>query len=92
MLDFRTNLKPFTFDFTSLYDSLSPQLVLEAIQSAIAHSRPNWTPAFTQWLLENIAHSMQSAVGTHEGKWYKPVNGVPTGGSLSVQIANLTVY
>ena len=35
---------------------------------------------------------MQSAVGTHKGKWYKPVNGIPTGGSLSVQLANITVF
>ena len=90
--EYKTNLKPFAFDFTNLYDSLSPQLVLEAVEFAISKCRPNWTPAFILWLLENISHSMQSAVGTHNGKWYKPVNGIPTGGSLSVQIANIAVY
>ena len=35
---------------------------------------------------------MNSANGIHHGKWYKPVNGIPTGGSLSVQLANITVY
>ena len=88
----KTNLKLFTFDFTSLYDSLTPKLVLEAVEHAISECRPNWTPGFTKWLLDNISLSMQSAVGHHKDKWYKPVNGIPTGGSLSVQLANITVF
>lgn len=35
---------------------------------------------------------MKSAVGLHKEKWYKPINGIPTGGSLSVQLANIAVY
>ena len=90
--EFKVNLKSFTFDFGSLYDSLTPQLVLDSIQFAIAKCRPNWNPAFVQWLLDNISHSMKSAVGVHKNKWYKPINGIPTGGSLSVQLANIAVY
>ena len=89
---YKTNLKPFSFDFTSLYDSLSPQLVLLAVKHAINQCRPDWNPEFTEWLLSNIEHSMQSAIGTHKSKWYKPVNGVPTGGSISVPLANIAVY
>ena len=88
----KTNLKPFTFDFANLYDSLTPELVLEAVTHAIKECRPNWTPAFTRWIIDNITLSMQSAVGVHKDKWYKPINGVATGGSLSVQLANITVY
>ena len=35
---------------------------------------------------------MQSAIGIHKGKWYKPVNGIPTGGSISVPLANIAVH
>ena len=31
--EYKNNLKPFSFDFTSLYDSLSPQLVLRLYDS-----------------------------------------------------------
>ena len=36
--------------------------------------------------------SLESSVGIFEGNWYKQKKGVPTGGSLCVQLANITVY
>ena len=35
---------------------------------------------------------MKSAVGKFEGHWYRQKNGIPTGGSLCVELANITVY
>ena len=90
--EFKLNLKPFTFDFESLYDSLSPELVIKSLRHAINKCRHNWSPDFTEWLLSNVSLSMKSAIGTHKGKWFKPKKGIPTGGSLSVQIANIAVY
>ena len=88
----KAELKPFTFDFEALYDSLTPDLVVLAIRFAINKCRPNWSNEFTDWVLKNVALSMKSANGIHKGNWYKPVNGIPTGGSLSVQLANITVF
>ena len=35
---------------------------------------------------------MSAGFGKFEGKWYKPITGIPTGGNLSVQLANITVF
>ena len=35
---------------------------------------------------------MKSAIGRYKGKWYRQVEGIPTGRSISVQLANITVY
>ena len=91
-VDVKKGLKPFTFDFEALYDSLTPELVKEAIKFAIAKCRPNWSIDFSNWVVSNIDLSMKSAICFHKGKWYKPVDGIPTGGSLSVQLANIAVF
>ena len=80
------------FDFEALYDSITPQLALDALEFAIRDKRPDWNDEMKQWILQVVEMSLGSAVGTFKGKWYKQVSGVPTGGSISVQIANITVY
>ena len=84
--------KCFTFDFKSLYDSLSPNLVVEALMFAINVKRPDWKNDFVTWLVDLIKLSMESAIGIYKGKWYKPKEGIPTGGNISVQLANITTY
>ena len=39
-----------------------------------------------------IKLSMSAGFGKFEEKWYKPITGIPTGGNLSVQLANIAVY
>ena len=39
----KKNMKAFTFDFKSLYDSLKPELVKEALQHAMETCRPGWS-------------------------------------------------
>lgn len=94
--DFETNekksFKSFTFDFKALYDSLNPDIVLEAVNAAMIECRPNWTVDFRSWILSLISMSLKSSVGLFENLWYKQKQGVPTGGSLCVQVANITVY
>ena len=86
------NFTPFTFDFDSLYDSISPSLVFKALEDAMNTCRPNWEPSFKDWLLELVDLSIESAVGIFRGKFYKPKGKLPTGGSLSVPAANIAVY
>ena len=84
--------KPFTFDFKALYDSLSPSLVVEALEHAMELLRPDWTGSFKNWLIDLVKHSLKSSIGFFEDSWYKQIHGVPTGGSLCVQLANIAVY
>ena len=91
-LNNRRNLKSFTFDFEALYDSLSPDLVMRALRQAISECRPNWSDNFIDWLCHLLQFSMESAVGVFKDNWYKPNKGIPTGGSVSVPLANIAVY
>ena len=86
------NMKGFTFDFEALYDSLSPDLVIRALKQAILEVRPDWSQSFSDWLCYLLKFSMESAVGVFKDNWYKPKKGIPTGGSCSVPLANITVY
>ena len=85
-------IKSFTFDFKSLYDSLDPSLVKEAVKYAMDSCRPDWSEDLKKWILSLIDFSLRSAVAKYDGNWWKQKNGIPTGGSLCVQLANITVY
>ena len=88
----KKTFKPFTFDFAALYDSLTPTLVEVALRYAIEHCYPEWDSEFTEWLLDLIKLSMSAGFGKFKGKWYRPATGIPTGGNISVQLANIAVY
>ena len=90
--ELRRNLNPFTFDFEALYDSLNPELVFDAIEDAMDVCREDWSYEFKCWLLDLVKLSIDSAVGEFQTKFYKPKGGLPTGGSLSVEVANITVF
>ena len=85
-------LNCFTFDFKALYDSLNPDLVKEALTHAINVSRPDWSEELKNWLLSLVDFSLRASVAKYEDSWYSQKNGVPTGGSLCVQLANITVF
>ena len=85
-------LRAFTFDFKALYDSLNPDLVKEALRHAMETARQEWTPDFCDWLIDLVDISLRSSIGCYENQWYAQKNGVPTGGSLCVQLANITVF
>ena len=89
---FKKTLRAFTFDFKSLYDSLDPELVKEALNDSMITCRPDWSPEFREWITQLVSLSLESSVGCFDGQWYIQRNGVPTGGSLCVQLANITVY
>ena len=86
------HFNPFTFDFDSLYDRLRPDLVIEAVEDAIQSCRADWSLEFRNWLIDIIRLSMKSAFGEFKGSFFKAIGGIPTGGSISVELANITVY
>ena len=88
----KKTFKSFTFDFKGLYDSLSPSLVIEALQHAMNQLRPDWSDNFKAWLIDLVNHSLKSSIGFFEDTWYRQIHGVPTGGSLCVQLANIAVF
>ena len=85
-------MKSFTFDFKSLYDNLRPELVKEAILHAMQTCRPGWSVAKRNWITKLIDLSLRASIGKFKKHFYLQKNGVPTGGSLCVQLANITVY
>ena len=88
----KKHMKAFTFDFKSLYDSISPNLVIEALRYAMTTCRPGWSERKRKWILDLIKVSLLSSIGKFKENFYLQKNGVPTGGSLCVQLANITVY
>ena len=84
--------KPFTFDFDSLYDRLRPEVVIEAVEDAMKSCRADWSKGFMDWMVEVIKLSMKSAFGEFKGIFFKAKGGIPTGGSISVELANIAVY
>ena len=84
--------KSFTFDYKSLYDSLKPDLVIEALNTAMAECRLDWSDDFRCWILQLVQLSLKAAVGKYQGRWYRQKKGIPTGGSLCVELANITVF
>ena len=82
----------FSWDFSSLYDNLTPDLVLEALGVAMDELKRDWPPDFKDWLLDLVRLSLNSSFGRFGKSWYKSIIGIPTGGSLSVSLANIAVY
>ena len=75
-----------------MYDSLTPDLVKNALRYAIHECRPDWEENFVNWLLQLIDLSVKAGFGKFQNKWYIPKTGIPTGGNISVQLANISVF
>ena len=82
----------FTYDFKALYDSLSPTLVIEALTAAMIECRPDCSDEIRAWITSLVKHSLISSVGLYNDQWYRQKEGIPTGGSLCVQLVNISVY
>ena len=90
--DVKKSIKCFTFDFKALYDSLKPELVIEAVQYAMDSCRPSWSNDFKHWIISLISFSLKSSVAKYNDSWWRQKNGLPTGGSLCVQLANIAIF
>ena len=88
----KKQFKSFTFDFKSLYDNLKPDLVKKAVETAMIECRPDWSVEKRKWILDLIDISLRASIGKFKDQFYRQKQGVPTGGSLCVQLANITVY
>ena len=82
----------FSWDFAALYDNLSPSLVKKALLVAIQEHRPEWSPDFVTWLMNLVSLSLESSFAKYRQNWYKSNTGIPTGGALSVTLANIAVF
>ena len=54
--------------------------------------RPDWSQELKQWILSLIEFSLKASVAKYGEHWWIQKNGIPTGGSLCVQIMNITVF
>ena len=88
----KRNFIPFTFDFESLYDSLDPDLVITALREAMDLCRSEWSQKFKDWIIDLVRLSIDGSIAEFRGFLFRQLKGLATGGSLIVEIANITVY
>ena len=53
---------------------------------------PLWSNELKEWVVSLAHFTLRASVVKYGKDWYKQSNGVPTGDSLCVQIANITVF
>ena len=81
----------FTLDVEKLYPSIQPELALQAIRETLA--RDKTTDKKIKTAVEHfIRLSFENSYVTYQDKCYKSKVGIPTGGSLSRQIADIFLH
>ena len=65
---------------------------MEALNDAIALHRSYWPGELVNWLLDMVSFSLESTYAKYGRWWYKQMDGVATGGTLSVHVANIAVF
>ena len=85
------NVNLFTLDVAKLYPSIQPELALQAIQEALAADTS--TDQNTKNAIEQfIRLSFENSYVGYKGESFKSKIGIPTGGSLSRQIADIFLH
>ena len=85
------NVNLFTLDVESLYPSIDPELAMKAIHEVLMKDKT--TDKNTKKAIEHfIKLSFEKAHITYEVKVFKSKMGIPTGGSLSRQIADIFLH
>ena len=79
-------------DVVSLYDNIRRDLIMEGVTEAISHCRPGWPGNFVVWLIDMINFALEATYAKFEDDWYKMENCLPTGHTLSVDLADMGVY
>ena len=85
------NVHLFTLDVEKLYPSIQPQLAMEALQdmlSGISEEDQKVGKAIEEF----VRLSFEESYITHQDKVFKSKVGIPTGGSLSRQIADVFLH
>ena len=85
------NVHLFTLDVEKLYPSIQPELAMQAIKETLAADRS--TDRKTKAAIEQfIKLSFENSYVTYQNHCYKSKVGIPTGGSLSRQIADIFLH
>ena len=85
------NVNLFTMDVEKLYPSIRPELALQAIHEALAMDKT--TNKKTKTAIEHfIRLSFENSYVSYQNECYKSKIGIPTGGSLSRQIADIFLH
>ena len=85
------NVFLFTLDVEKLYPSIQPELAMQAIRDALAIDKT--TDKKTKKAIEHyIRLSFENSYVTYQDVCYKSKVGIPTGGSLSRQIADIFLH
>ena len=87
----KENVNLFTMDVKALYPSIDPQLALQAIADALAKDKTTDKNTKTA-ILRFIELSFENSYVTYRNECYKSKVGIPTGGSLSRQIADIFLH
>lgn len=83
--------QPLALDVVALYDSINPSLAIEALDCALRQCRPQWSHEYLNWLKELVKHTIYNNKFMYKGNWYLAKKGIPTGGVLSLLLANITM-
>ena len=82
------NILLFTMDVKALYPSINPDLAKVALENALANEHKiDMNTKISIWKL--VDFSFKNAFIFHHKSSYKPSKGIPTGGSISRQIADI---
>ena len=85
------NVNLFTLDVEKLYPSIQPDLAMQAIRETLAVDKT--TDRKTKKAIEQfIQLSFENSYVSYQDKCYKSEVGIPTGGSLSRQIADIFLH
>ena len=78
----------FTLDVKALYPSINLQFLPDAVAAAL-DAITEFSSERKEFIRSLATFNIQNAVVHFKGQWFKAVNGVPTGGSDSVCLANI---
>ena len=57
----KNNINGFSWDFSGLYDNLTPSLVKEALLYAIRKCRGHWDDKLVSWIMDLVSFSLESS-------------------------------
>ena len=84
----RPGVQLYTLDVKALYPSINPTYVPEAVQAAL-DTVTVLSEDRKKAIIELVVFSISNAVVHYRDRWYRMLEGVPTGGSDSVCLANI---
>ena len=87
----KENINLFTLDVEKLYPSIQPELAIQAIRDAFATDKSTDKKTKSA-ILHFIQLSFENSYVSYQDKTYKSTIGIPTGGSLSRQIADIFLH